>query len=389
MSIWTRFPLVSATLVFGLSALSAPVRAESLATALGGEILPDWQFEEARQYDFWLGEWRGNWRGRQEGEFYNEDSGEWTRAWLFTVLDGKAMVEIARGEGPYKGQPITQGFSIRYYDSKKERWVMAQNWGGPNSSSGFLDQLQGFYRHGQIQLYSGVLDSDGNRSVQRYTFSDFTPKSVRWTNDTTTDSGTTWTAGTILELHRTAETASLPAVGAPLPDSPDGTHCDLAEFKQFDFLQGSWEGKAQLDGGKPVPARLVATGFNNGCSVLSLLRYPFGDTTYKLLQATTYGSKSEMWWVYQLDNRLETAHQYRLGTMDDEGRLVLNANPDLTIADDFSPPAWADGIVPEIPTERTVWTFMTPERVKFELQTRVSGGDWHTASSFDLEKVAN
>lgn len=38
--------------------------AESLSTALGGVIRPEWQFDEARQYDFWIGEWRANWRQR-------------------------------------------------------------------------------------------------------------------------------------------------------------------------------------------------------------------------------------------------------------------------------------------------------------------------------------
>ena len=43
-----------------LTSSSMTVSAESLSSALGGAILPDWQFEETRQYDFWIGEWRAN-----------------------------------------------------------------------------------------------------------------------------------------------------------------------------------------------------------------------------------------------------------------------------------------------------------------------------------------
>lgn len=366
--------------------IAIPALAESLSSALGGSILPEWEFEEARQYDFWIGEWRANWRSRPEGEILHQDEGTWARHWLFTVLDGKALIEIVRGEEPNASGAYTQGFSIRYWDSSKERWVMAQNWPPPNSGYAFLDQLQGFKHHGRVEVFSGVTDAEGNPQVRRYTFSDIAPDRLRWDSATTDDSGSTWTAGTIAEFHRTAAVATLPEVGASLPDSPDGTHCQDPGFKRFDFLEGRWEGKAETVREGVVPATLVATRFQNGCSVLSLLQYPRQGAPFKLLQATTYGSRNQMWFALQLDNRSDSPHRYRLGGEDDAGRIVLNANPELTIADDFKPPAWMGDVVPENPAGRTVWTEMSEDRIVFEHQALAPSGDWVTKATFELAK---
>ena len=170
------------------------------------------------------------------------------------MLDDKALIEIVRGEEPNASSAYRQGSSIRYWDPSKQRCVMAQNWPAPNTSYAFLDQLQGLDRHGRVQVFSGVTDTEGNPRVRRHTFSDIAPDRLRW---------------------------------------------------------------------------------------------------------------------------------------DDAGRIVLNANPELTIASDFSPPAWLGNVVPEDPQQPTVWTETSEDRIVFEHQARGPGGDWMPEAIFELAKQSD
>ncbi|CAN0436537.1 unnamed protein product, partial [Ectocarpus sp. 13 AM-2016] len=55
---------------------------------------PAMETEDARAYDFWRGEWTTNWRPRDpEGlDFVRE--GTQLRQHVYTMLDGKALVEF-------------------------------------------------------------------------------------------------------------------------------------------------------------------------------------------------------------------------------------------------------------------------------------------------------
>ncbi len=386
-SIFAANPAVPVSFILSLIVMGClvPCRAAdhinetgSLLEALGGQVKPPFDQGPSRQYDFWIGAWEANWRSAIEGELENADSTETTDAWVFPILQGKALVELARGQTAIRGG-WTQGFSIRYFDLAKQRWVMAQNWPSPNTSTGFLDQLQGTLRHGRVQLYSSWRDDTG-LNTRRYTFSDIHPGRLRWDDAITRDSGTTWTPGQVTEMRRKIQSLTLPKVGQPLPDWVDGSHCTEDPFHRFDSLQGDWRGEA-IDGeGKSRPARLVAARFQNGCSVLFVLSW--GDR--QIFQAITYGPSSKMWFAYQLDNQPGTPHEYRIGT-EDGGRFVFVRNPGLVIAGELEPFERPEPLLPASGQPRTVWTELTDERVVLELEDW--NGSWVPALTVSLSRV--
>jgi len=70
----------------------------STAQAQGrGRVSPEWDYPEARQFDFWVGEWSVNNR-------FFQDNGSWVdggsaRVKIFPILDGKAILDAARASG--------------------------------------------------------------------------------------------------------------------------------------------------------------------------------------------------------------------------------------------------------------------------------------------------
>ena len=100
---------------------------------LGAEISPQWDNPTHRAFDFWVGEWEMTWRGRQPDQFHFDDSGSVTHQRVFPVLDGKAILELAWAVDANNEEPSQRGFSIRYFDESRERWIMAQNW--PNAAN--------------------------------------------------------------------------------------------------------------------------------------------------------------------------------------------------------------------------------------------------------------
>ncbi len=321
---------------------------ESLLEAFGGQVKPPFDQGPSRQFDFWIGAWEANWRAAVEGRLENADSTETTDAWIFPVLHGKALVELARGQTVQDGSR-TQGFSIRYFDPARQRWVMAQNWAGPDKSYAYLDQLQGGMRHGRVQLYSSWTD-DAGLVTRRYTFSDIHPARLRWDSAETRDSGDTWRPGQITEFRRKVEGLTLPKVGQPLPDWFDGSHCTERPFHRFDWLEGDWRGEATNERGESWPARLVAARFQNGCGVLSVLSW--GGR--QILQAITYRPSVGVWFTYHLDNRPGTTHQYRLST-EDTADLVFVHHPELAIRGELEPFSLPDPLLPAPGRATTSW----------------------------------
>lgn len=90
------------------------------------QISDEWNFVEARQFDFWLGEWEVNLRMRQSDNSWQNSVRAQTK--IYSILDGKAILELWNS-GSIKG------YSLRYYDKKKDKWVLWLNWPQPNASA--------------------------------------------------------------------------------------------------------------------------------------------------------------------------------------------------------------------------------------------------------------
>ncbi len=148
--------------------LSASLYAQNSA------VWADWNFSEARQFDFWMGEWRVNNRFIQEDKSWKDDGAAHVK--IYRVLGGKAILEF--WDGDIRGGTPLKGFSLRFYDRKIKQWRLALNWPGPNRPGfGFLD---GQFRHGRGEFFSTSHDTAGKEIISRYSFADVSPTSFRW-----------------------------------------------------------------------------------------------------------------------------------------------------------------------------------------------------------------
>lgn len=217
--------------------------------------LPD----EARQFDFWVGEWDVNLRIRQ-------DDGSWedqvaATAKVYPVLSGKAILELwsdDRAEG-------LEGYSLRYFDVSRDEWVLWLNWPGENRSGS--SSLAGDFRHGRGEFFSTNRAPDGTETISRYTFSDITDTSLRWDDAFSRDGGLTWTNSWIMEFERTGPKPTLSGAGGPAHSWHDGARCDAPEFRKYEFLSGRRAGPVEAGGGGDV----TITGYRllDGCAVMT------------------------------------------------------------------------------------------------------------------------
>ena len=214
---------------------------------------------ESRQFDFWVGEWDVNLRVRQSDL-------TWTGrhrsvAKIYPILSGKAVLELW-SEDQVSG---IKGYSLRYFDTARDEWVLWLNWPGPNRAGS--SSLAGSFRHGRGDFYSTSVGSDGTETISRYSFNDITPTSLRWDDAYSTDGGETWTNRWIMEFSRTAARPTLDLDGGPAHTFHEGDRCDAPEFRRYEFLSGRKNGEVIAGGSGAV----TITGHKilDGCAVLT------------------------------------------------------------------------------------------------------------------------
>jgi hypothetical protein len=351
-------------------------------------ITAEWQDPVFRQYDFWIGLGHANWRSKKPDEFFHEDTGTLATHWVYPTLNGKALLEFAMSDEPIDDSGArVQGFSIRYFDERKRRWVMAQEWPDPNATSGVVDQLQGYYRFGRIQVFSTY--SRGEPEVERtrrYTFSDIRPDGFIWHGVSTGDRGKTWSAGTIVEFSKVEAKAEWPQAGTHLPNYDDGKQCDEDRYRAFDDLAGEWRGEVQMNEER---REVTLTGYLmlGGCAVISYLEFENNDGPYTLLEVRSPGPANSDWWVYRLDAERGTSHTYQIGSFDDGG-ITLHDNNQYVIQselENLSPRKIprADAVA----LRKTVWTSLGPHKLSFEWWTRPSpDSEWQKDADFSLQR---
>ncbi|MEM7245208.1 MAG: hypothetical protein AAF533_07675 [Acidobacteriota bacterium] len=249
-----------------------------------------------RQFDFWIGEWDVDLRIRQ-------DDGSWPKsvradAHIYPVLGGKAILELWDSDN-------IKGYSLRYYDPAKEKWVLWLNWPGPNRSG--QSSLEGAFRHGRGEFFTTQELPDGKERISRYTFSDITPDSLRWDDGFSTDGGKTWAGNWIMEFTRRASVPSWPPAGRPAHTHAPSNRCDREEFRAVEVLDGVRTGTIERrlpDGSwSKAPALLRGHRVLGGCAVMVFLETSVGDQPHEECWHVTYNTYAEVFALGRLDAR--------------------------------------------------------------------------------------
>ncbi|MEM9617472.1 MAG: hypothetical protein AAF936_05880 [Pseudomonadota bacterium] len=355
------------------------------ADALNAKIEPAWSAPEHRAFDFWIGEWEANWRPPVEGAFKHAEEGSYTRQRVFPILGGKALIELAWARDNPE-QPSQRGFSIRYYDPARERWVMAQNWPNENNQgSAFFDQLIGDEHLGRLTMYSITRrpQDDGSFDVQhrRYNFTDIRPGvSFRWDGSNTRDEGATWNTWYVVDFLRLRDPNAYGPAGTPFPGVHEQALCTEEPHGAFNGLQGVWEGTATDANGAVSPARFSAGLALDGCGVLGSLELE--DKTAFL--ALGLFERLGKWLTYYLDDRPGTTHTYYVADKAGEGAVFRNA-PALTIKDEFAPYNLEEYFEPADSTRRIVWEMISETALAFREETRIGVNDeWAVTTTYRL-----
>ncbi|MGW9686611.1 hypothetical protein [Flagellimonas sp. 2504JD1-5] len=267
------------------------------------------------EYNFWNGCWDVDWQSWKELDKY-ASSGTPAEHRVFSALDGKAMIELAYHDSISQGSK-TAGFSIRYFDSGLEKWVMLQSWPGKNSPN--ISSLQGTHHHGRIQLYkSGKTTANtktvpvGTPYVNRYTFSDAMKDSYRWDSSYSTDSMRTWFTNSIAEGTRIADFISLREKWTNYWFTyGDGYNCDSSVLEDIEPFLGEWEGETtyyDTDKKKSKSIRVLMPFLSN-CAVLGYQIDELDDgRSNKEILFATYLPKSLEWVFYTLNNIKGKSH---------------------------------------------------------------------------------
>lgn len=369
----------------GASAQDAPTWAD----ALGAEVSDEWRAAEYRAFDFWIGEWEMNWRSRAENQLRFQAEGNWTRQRVFPILDGKALVELAWArDNP--DEPSQRGFSIRYYDPARERWIMAQNW--PNAAgngSAFADQLIGSEHHGRLTMYSAVErpDSDGNTLSEhrRYNFADIRPGvGFRWDGSNSPDVGATWFTWNVVDAHFRRDLDPYGPAGSSFPGVHGKALCSAEPHGAFDRLEGVWEGDARTADGSSAPATFAAGVLLDGCGVAGVL----AANGVKTFVTLGYNDRYEHWLSFSLDDRKNTLHSYMSASEAGDSTTFIEA-PRLAIVDELTPFIGAGYLDSSDATARRTWTRVSDDELEIRDEIRsAADAAWTTALTYRLSRKA-
>ncbi|MFZ0013505.1 MAG: DUF1579 family protein [Acidimicrobiia bacterium] len=136
--------------------------------------------DEARQFDFWLGEWDLTWPADQVG---GEPSELGTGTNRIERLFGDCAIEenFATSDHGFSGR------SLSVYDSRLGMW--RQTW--VDSSGGYI-ALTGQFDGETMTLSTQPHVHDGETRVNRMIFGDITAVSLEWVWQVSRDDGATW-----------------------------------------------------------------------------------------------------------------------------------------------------------------------------------------------------
>jgi len=155
-----------------LDAIKADPRFKELAEKVDLKVRPCMHSDEAKQFNFWIGEW----------DVYNPQGRR----------DGNSVIQsFAAGCGILENWRDTfgnTGKSINFYDPDAKKWF--QYWIG---QTGGPLRYSGIYKDGAIRYESETIDSAGKKTLGRLTFFNLDANTVRQFAEISNDEGKTWT----------------------------------------------------------------------------------------------------------------------------------------------------------------------------------------------------
>jgi hypothetical protein len=211
--------------------------------------------DKNRQFDFWIGEWDVNLKILQKDLTFKDSVRAHTS--IYSILGGKAILEL------WDSKPI-KGYSLRYFDAASDQWVLWLNWPGKNRSTG--SSLTGNFQHGRGNFLSEYENQAGETIIQRYSFNDITPFSLRWDDLSSKDGGKTWSKNWLMEFERSAIDPKWPIDPGNTPTFETGVRCDDESFRPYEVLAGHWEGEVDA-----AAASLDAYRVLDGCALVAFL----------------------------------------------------------------------------------------------------------------------
>jgi len=330
------------------------------------EIGAAWKEDEYRQFDFWVGEWDVNLRTLQDDNSWKESRSG--RAKIYRILDGRAILELWDENTPGDG---IRGYSLRFFDPGREKWKLFLNWPGDNTSG--TSTLSGSFRHGRGEFFAPLAAADGAQTISRYTFSDIAPDRLRWDDAFSNDGGRTWRGNWIMEFSRTGDRPVWPGQGEAAHTFYTGERCDLAEFREFERLEGMLHGEVRLvaDSGteRTSVARLVGYRVLDGCAVMTFLEYVSGGRVRKTFSLKTFNTYVDLFEEISLDNQPGTSLRMLYGSRED-GRIQMRTR---------------SGIQPSF---RHTWDFPGEDRAVLTVEQGAGGAAWRTLATIDLTRGA-
>jgi len=253
--------------------------------------------QNERQFDFWIGEWQVNNLFHEQDNSWQDEGKGLLKVW--PVLDGKAIIEF--WDGTVRDNKITKGFSIRYFDKEKEKWIVCLNWPQANNGGFFL--MQGGFRLNRCEIFNQYSDPGNNLIINRYTFSDITDSTYRWNDGRSLDSGRTWQSNWIMENHRIKEIPDWPDINEKFHSYDDDSFSTSEASKRFFVMAGSWQG-SMIDSS--------ASGIIESETVLNCWKTQNGISMFYEIETTnnfkevgmlTYRGLNNMWLSMRLDNQ--------------------------------------------------------------------------------------
>lgn len=256
--------------------------------------------DKSRRFDFWVGQWDVNLRIQQADKSW-KDSVQ-AEARIYSILDGRAVLEL------WNSEPIV-GYSLRYYDAARDKWVLWLNWPGRNQAGS--SSLEGQFRHGRGEFFQTEKTPDGTTRLARYSFSDVSPSSLRWDDAYTTDGGKTWSSNWLMEFTRTGDE---PRLGKEKTAHTwaGGGRCDRPDFRAYEGLAGGWRGEDGLSGrGYQVLGGCAVLLFREAGDLKTFghLTYHTGRREYELTLIDNQGGPARLFYGSRRENRLLLEHR--------------------------------------------------------------------------------